>query len=146
MSKPTIRVSEAEAASDLWSLLARVRAGAEVVIERNAEAVAVLRPAAPDIRLLSESLRLANECGSNVTLEDQLLVLREVRRDGFADDKPFELRDKPSSRTGPCCTCVGEQARLFHRPAANGEPRIASSGFMTSVECPTYRTMSRSRL
>jgi len=100
----------------------------------------------PNMRLLSESLRLANECGSNVTLEDESLVLREVRRDGFADDKPFELRDKPSSRTGPCCTCVGEQARLFHRPAANGEPRIASSGFMTSVECPTYRTMSRSRL
>jgi antitoxin (DNA-binding transcriptional repressor) of toxin-antitoxin stability system len=70
MSKPTIRVSEAEAASDLRSLLARVRAGAEVVIERNAEAVAVLRPAAPNIRLLSESLRLATERGSNATLDD----------------------------------------------------------------------------
>ena len=71
MSKPTIRVSEAEAANDFPSLLARVRAGAEVVIERNAEAVAVLRPAAPNIRLLSESLRLANERGSNATLDDE---------------------------------------------------------------------------
>jgi antitoxin (DNA-binding transcriptional repressor) of toxin-antitoxin stability system len=71
MSKPTIRVSEAEAASDLRSLLARVRAGAEVVIERNAEPVAVLRPAAPNIRLLSDSLRLANERGSNATLDDE---------------------------------------------------------------------------
>ncbi|MCA1562686.1 MAG: hypothetical protein LC804_21280 [Acidobacteria bacterium] len=44
MSKPAIRVSEAEAANDFPSLLARVRAGTEVVIERNAEAVAVLRP------------------------------------------------------------------------------------------------------
>ena len=64
-------MSEAEAASDLRSLLARVRAGAEVVIERNAEAVAVLRSAAADIRLLSESLRLANERGSNATLDDE---------------------------------------------------------------------------
>ena len=71
MSKPAIRVSEAEAVKDFPSLLARVRAGAEVVIERNAEAVALLRPAAPKIRLLSESLRLANERGSNATLDDK---------------------------------------------------------------------------
>ena len=71
MSKPTIRVSEAEAANDFPSLLARVRAGGEVVIERDAEAVAVIRPAAPDLRLLSESLRLAKERGSNATLDGE---------------------------------------------------------------------------
>jgi antitoxin (DNA-binding transcriptional repressor) of toxin-antitoxin stability system len=71
MSKPAIRVSEAEAANDFPSLLARVRAGAEVVIERNAEAVAVLRPAAPNVRLLSASLRLAKERGSNTTLDGE---------------------------------------------------------------------------
>jgi hypothetical protein len=52
-----------------------VRAGAEVVIERNAEAVVVLRPAAPNIRLPSESLRLANERGSNATLDAATLKL-----------------------------------------------------------------------
>jgi len=46
MSKRANRVSEAEAARDFPALLARVRAGAEVVIERDAEAVAVIRPAA----------------------------------------------------------------------------------------------------
>jgi hypothetical protein len=46
-------------------------AGAEVVIERNAEAVAVLRPAAPNVRLLSESLRLEKERGSNSTLDGE---------------------------------------------------------------------------
>lgn len=71
MTKPAIRVSEAEAANDFPSLLARVRAGAEVVIERDAEAVAVIRTAAPDLRLLSESLRLAKERGSNATLDDE---------------------------------------------------------------------------
>jgi antitoxin (DNA-binding transcriptional repressor) of toxin-antitoxin stability system len=71
MSKPAIRVSESEAANDFPSLLARVRAGAEVVIERDAEAVAVLRPAAPRVRLLSESLRLAKERGSSATLDGE---------------------------------------------------------------------------
>ena len=70
MGKPAIRVSEAEAANDFPSLLARVRAGAEVVIERDAEPVPVIRPVAPHVRLLSESLRLANERGSNATLDD----------------------------------------------------------------------------
>jgi prevent-host-death family protein len=69
MSKPAIRVSEAEAANDFPSLLARVRAGAEVVIERDAEPVAVIRSAAPYVRLLSESLRLAHERGSHATLD-----------------------------------------------------------------------------
>ena len=64
-----IRVSEAEAASDFPSLLALVRAGAEVVIERDTEAVAVIRPAAPHVRLLSESRRLAEERGSSATLD-----------------------------------------------------------------------------
>lgn len=69
MSKRAIHVSEAEAASDFPSLVARVRAGAEVVIERDAEAVAVLRPAATHVRLLSESLQLAKARGSNATLD-----------------------------------------------------------------------------
>ena len=64
-------MSEVEAANDFPSLLARVRAGAEVVIERNNEAVAVLRPAAPNVRLLSESLRLAEGRGSITTLDDE---------------------------------------------------------------------------
>ena len=56
---------------DFPSLLARVRAGAEIVIERDAEAVAVIRPAAPSVRLLSESLRLAKERCSTATLDDE---------------------------------------------------------------------------
>jgi antitoxin (DNA-binding transcriptional repressor) of toxin-antitoxin stability system len=70
MSKHAIRISEAEAANDFASLMARVRAGVEVVIERDAEAVAVLRPAEPNVRLLSESIRLAKERGSTATLDD----------------------------------------------------------------------------
>ena len=43
----TIRISEADAARDLAGLMARVRAGAEVVIEDGSYAVAVIHTASP---------------------------------------------------------------------------------------------------
>ena len=55
-----IHISEAEAARDFAALLARVRAGAEVVIDHGASPSVVLRLAAErPVRRLSESLRLA---------------------------------------------------------------------------------------
>ncbi|MGH9482867.1 MAG: type II toxin-antitoxin system Phd/YefM family antitoxin [Terriglobales bacterium] len=69
MPKRVIHVSDAEAASDFASLLDRVRAGAEIVIEHGARPVAVVRPAEPPVRLLSETLRLAREHGSKATLD-----------------------------------------------------------------------------
>jgi antitoxin (DNA-binding transcriptional repressor) of toxin-antitoxin stability system len=60
MAKDVIRVSDKEAASDFASLLARVREGAEVVIEHDAQPVAVVRPAEVFRgRFLSESIALA---------------------------------------------------------------------------------------
>src|SRR5215472_19071260 len=70
MAKSVVHISEAEAASDFASLIARVRSGAEVVIEDNARPVAVMRPAEPYVRPLSESLRLAREHGSRATLDE----------------------------------------------------------------------------
>ena len=65
MAQPVIHISEAEAASNFASLLARVRAGAEVIIEQDAQPVAVLRPG----RLLSESIALAEAHGCTATLD-----------------------------------------------------------------------------
>ncbi len=42
-----IRISEADAARDFAGLMAHARLGAEVVIENEARAVAVVRPAVP---------------------------------------------------------------------------------------------------
>lgn len=71
MAYPVIHISEAEAANDFASLLARVRAGVEVIIEQNAYPVAVLRPiAARAGRLLSESIALAEAHGSTTTLDE----------------------------------------------------------------------------
>ncbi len=44
MGNRVIHISDADAASDFTSLLDRVRAGDEVVIEHDARPVAVLRP------------------------------------------------------------------------------------------------------
>lgn len=60
----TIRISEAEATRDFARLMARVRAGAEVIIESGATEVAILRPLTPARRSISESIALA-EARSN---------------------------------------------------------------------------------
>ena len=62
MNNHVIHVSETEARDDFASLLDRVRAGAEVVIEDNSNPIAVLRPASKGSgRLVSESIVLAEE-------------------------------------------------------------------------------------
>lgn len=70
MNMATIRISEADAARDFAGLMARARLGVEIVIENDAAPAVVLRKAEPPRgRLLSESLRLAKERGSTVTLD-----------------------------------------------------------------------------
>src|SRR6266481_8361845 len=59
MTKEVIHISEAEAASDFAALMARVRAGAKVVIENGARPVAVLHAAEPERRSISECIALA---------------------------------------------------------------------------------------
>ncbi len=81
----TIYVSEADAARDFPGLMARVRAGAEVVIGDDASLRVVLRVAAErPVRRLSESLRLAREHGSAVTLDC-----------GFAADLEAAIKSHP---------------------------------------------------
>ncbi len=68
-----LHVSEADAVRDLGALLKRVQAGAEVIIERDAQPFAVIRAAAPAHRSISECIALAEshekECG-NVSVLD----------------------------------------------------------------------------
>src|SRR6266571_979106 len=59
MAKDVIHISEAEAASDFAALMARVRAGAKVIIENDARPVAVLHAAEPERRSISECIALA---------------------------------------------------------------------------------------
>jgi antitoxin (DNA-binding transcriptional repressor) of toxin-antitoxin stability system len=59
MAKDVIHISEAEAASDFASLMARVRAGTEVIIESGKRPVAVLHAAESAPRTISECIALA---------------------------------------------------------------------------------------
>lgn len=54
-----LHVTEADAVRDLAAILQRVQAGAEVVIERDAQPLAVVRSAAPIRRMISECIALA---------------------------------------------------------------------------------------
>jgi antitoxin (DNA-binding transcriptional repressor) of toxin-antitoxin stability system len=65
----TIRISEAEAARDLAGLLARVRAGAEVVIESGATPVSILRAPEPIRRSIEECIALLPE-NSRATMDE----------------------------------------------------------------------------
>jgi antitoxin (DNA-binding transcriptional repressor) of toxin-antitoxin stability system len=95
MADHVVHISEAEALSNFADVLARVRAGAEVVIERDARAVAVVRPAGDEFRprLLSESIALAKkhaeELGYEPTLDPDFAAdLEEI----IKSRKPREIR------------------------------------------------------
>jgi antitoxin (DNA-binding transcriptional repressor) of toxin-antitoxin stability system len=87
----TIHISEADAYRDFAGVLARVRAGAEVVIEDASSPAVVLRAAveAP-LRRLSESLRLAKEHGATVTLDGN-----------FSDDLEAIVKSHPEPLDNP---------------------------------------------
>ena len=91
MSMATIHISEADAYRDFAGMLARVRAGVEVVIEDAASPAVILRTAVEHpLRRLSESLRLAKEHGSKVTLDG-----------GFALDLEAVVNSHPEPLENP---------------------------------------------
>ena len=65
-----IHISEAEAASDFAGLLARVRAGAEVIIERNSMPVAVVHTPSPTRRSIEECIAMLPENSPAIIDED----------------------------------------------------------------------------
>jgi antitoxin (DNA-binding transcriptional repressor) of toxin-antitoxin stability system len=65
-----VHMTEAEAARDFHAVMARVREGAEVVIDEGHRPVAVIRTPADGGRLLSECIALAEARGSRATLDD----------------------------------------------------------------------------
>jgi hypothetical protein len=91
MEKHVIHMSEAEAASDFAAVLARVRAGAEIVIEGR-EPVVVVRAEPVRGRLLSECIALAKahteELGYEPTLDPDFAAdLEEI----IKSRKPREI-------------------------------------------------------
>ena len=90
MAKRVLHISESDAvATDLATLLARVRAGAEIVIEKDNLPVAVLQPAEPVHRTLSECIALLPE-DSSATIDS-----------GFAKDVGLAVDSHRESLTPP---------------------------------------------
>lgn len=56
-----VHISEAELARDLHEVLEKVRQGAEVIVERDDQPLAVLRAATPQRRTISECIALAEQ-------------------------------------------------------------------------------------
>jgi antitoxin (DNA-binding transcriptional repressor) of toxin-antitoxin stability system len=88
----TIHISEADAAGDFAGLMARVRAGMEVVIESGAQPVAVLRAAAPPRRSISESIALAGARSKDLGFKPLMDV-------GFAADMDEIIRNRTARDT-----------------------------------------------
>src|SRR5260370_40090884 len=68
-----LHLTEAELARDLHAVLEKVRQGVEIVVDRNDQPVAVIKPGQPVRRTLSDLIRLAEqrekERGYAVTLD-----------------------------------------------------------------------------
>ena len=64
MEPQVLRITEADLARDVRAVLQRVETGAEVIIERDAQPVAVLRAAVPPRRKISECIALLSDHSS----------------------------------------------------------------------------------
>jgi antitoxin (DNA-binding transcriptional repressor) of toxin-antitoxin stability system len=79
----TFHISETDAANDFAGLMARVRSGSEVVIENGSYPVAVIRPAVPPRRSISESIELVEarvkELGYEPVMDEEFAAdMREI--------------------------------------------------------------------
>jgi antitoxin (DNA-binding transcriptional repressor) of toxin-antitoxin stability system len=85
----TIHIPEADAARDFTSLMAHVNAGSEVVIERDAQPVAIVRPPVKlPGRLLSEVIALMEARGSTATVDEDFA--RDVEAAIAAHPEPLD--------------------------------------------------------
>ena len=66
----TLRITEAELARDIHTVLAKVQEGVEVIVEQDHRPVAVIRTPLAKGRLLSQCIALAEARGSTVTLDE----------------------------------------------------------------------------
>ena len=74
-----LHISEGDLAKDIRSILKRVETGAEVIIERDAQPVAVIRPAEPVRRKISECIALL-PADSTATIDPDFAKDQRCRR------------------------------------------------------------------
>jgi antitoxin (DNA-binding transcriptional repressor) of toxin-antitoxin stability system len=84
----TVRITEAELARDVHTVLEKVQQGVEVIVEQDHRALAVIRPALPKGRLLSECIALAEARGTTAIPDEGFM--KDVA-EGIAErSKPWD--------------------------------------------------------
>ena len=96
MADHVIHISEADAARDFAELLARVRAGAEVVIESGKLPVAVIHSPVPPRRSISECIALLPEDSTAIIDAD---FAKDVEAAVESHHEPLEPPDSPDAST-----------------------------------------------
>jgi len=86
-SMEPLHITEGDLANDVRSILQRVETGAEIIIERNAQPVAVIRPAEPVRRRVSECIALM-PADSNATIDSDFA--KDVEEAIAAHREPLE--------------------------------------------------------
>ena len=66
MERQVLHITEAGLVRDVRAILQRVQTGAEIIIERDAQPVAVLRSAVPPCRKISECIAMLSDDSSAV--------------------------------------------------------------------------------
>ena len=82
-----VHMSEAEVASDLHAVLARVQQGVEIVIEQDHRPVAVLRTSQPVGRMILEIVADLKARASNAVMDDDFA--RDVEEGITAQRQPW---------------------------------------------------------
>ena len=82
-----LHMTEAEAARDFHAVLARVREGAEVVIEEGHRRIALIKPVESPGRSIDECIALLKARGSTATLDEDFAKDLE---DVIAERKPVD--------------------------------------------------------
>ncbi|HXB67315.1 MAG TPA: hypothetical protein VNY05_03685 [Candidatus Acidoferrales bacterium] len=66
----TVHITEAELARDLHAVLVKVQQGIEVVVEQDLRPIAVIKPAKPAGRMISEVIADLKARGSTAVMDD----------------------------------------------------------------------------
>jgi hypothetical protein len=83
----TVHMSEAEVVKDIAAVLAKVRQGVEIIVERNHRAVAVIKPPTPGGRMISEVIADLKARGSTAVMDDDFA--RDVEEGIRAQRQPW---------------------------------------------------------
>lgn len=83
----TVHMSEADVVKDIVAVLAKVRQGVEIVIERNHRAIAVIRPSTLSGRVISDVIADLKSRGSSAVMDDDFA--RDVEEGIEAHRQPW---------------------------------------------------------